>query len=290
MDFWRQLLRWINGIGTPTQAAQQTPADRETDDARTYSDSEDVRIFEQHAANGALVSRSVVRRTPADTPPGPNVARQPDDGAARPSAVPLPNVLAPDVLMLQLARANRLDLDALTANRAGRLSSNQIRRQLESVVVAFLFGIGLLGIVGSAALAFGAISNHDVLGILAPCGVGIALMVGVGMLYNFANRIGADKYMNSARTLVLSIPDVLMGRVASVEGKTTRRMDEHTRNTRASDGSPDTMTTYSYWYCVDNVEISVGEEGYKAFPEAGLVCSLYYLPWSKALVNLQIVQ
>ncbi len=193
------------------------------------------------------------------------------------------NTFAPDALTLDLARANHLDLDALAANHAGRLSFNQIRTILESVGVALLFWIGLVGLGLTAVVAFGAISSQDWLGMITPCGLGIVLVFAIGGLYNLQRRVGGNKYTQRFRTLALVIPDLVMGQVASAEGMTTRQIESDGKDpTDSSDAGE------SYWYCAGDVKTCVDKEGYLAFPKDGLECYLYFLPRSKALVNLRV--
>ncbi len=256
------------------------------------------RVTVEHFKGGSRVTRSVVK-VKGDMPPDSDMEALtgiPVASTRRESAPP--NVLAGNDLTIKLARVNRLDLDALTTNRDGRLSPKQIGAILGSLVLELLFYVGIIGFVIAVIAGFSAPNFRNPAAMVEPCGIVIVLVVLVGLLYYFGRRVGADKYDRSPWTMGLVIPDVLLGRVKSVEGMTSaEKQVSYTRNRRQykemgvenpTVGEMRGASSARYFYSVLDEMINVGEAGYEAFPKTSIKCRVYYLPLSKMLVNLEV--
>jgi hypothetical protein len=117
--------------------------------------------------------------------------------------------------------------------------------------------------------------------------VGLLFLVPIGSLINGTKRTGADKYLTERRLgqLFLMPIDLVRGRVANVEGSTTARVTEITQGT----GAEPSDTRYYYSYRVGATDFEVSEEGYKTLPTWGAQCRVYYLPLSKALLNIEVM-
>ncbi len=281
------------------ETLQQTIQDRvghlkpDSQTPGTFEGADGSQVSVQQWKNGVRVTRRVVKRTNTASSSEQNSTPQTDDANRTHLASQYPtNVFAPNELSQRLALANRLDLGALTTNRDGHLSLNQISTILGGIAVEVLFYVGLVAMLGAAALGFVSLNSQAWLGAIVPCGAAILLMVMTGLAFNYSKRIGADRYDRAPWTIGLVILDVLLGRVQSAGGMTSRRMEVYESRSRRYESRRTTdtgMTRYSYSYDVDGNSVNVSEAGYNAFPEATLNCQLYYLPLSKMLVNLQVM-
>ncbi|MGB8645855.1 MAG: cytochrome c oxidase assembly factor Coa1 family protein [Anaerolineae bacterium] len=201
---------------------------------------------------------------------------------------------APDVLTQNLVRANKFDADALDANRQGKLSAKQGWNMTETLGLAFAILFVVLGLLLACSIGFGSLNAGNWGAAAVPLAIGVALIAGIGVLFNLAKRTGADKYLTNRRDtlprLFFLAIDLIRGQVACVEGGVTRSYQRREDSTRSQDGSTDTFLIDLYAYSAGGKEFYVEEAGYKAFPEWEQQCRLYYLPMSKGLVNIEALQ
>jgi Cytochrome oxidase complex assembly protein 1 len=208
------------------------------------------------------------------------------------------SALTPHALTQELARANKLSLDSLDANHAGHLSSQQMKVVLETFGFALVLPVVFLGLIVACGAGFFALQHgfsDQNTGDLAQGGVllviGALLLIGVGLLINQIKRTGTDKYLSQRRIFQLFLMpiDLIRGQVASVEGSTTPEVATITQRERGNIDYDPTATHHYYSYRVAGTEFEVSEESYNAFPKSGVRCRIYYLPLSKALLNVEVM-
>ncbi len=174
-------------------------------------------------------------------------------------------------LLEAIAFANGFSLSALSANRVGYLTPEQVRwalRQQRNEKLAWaLFGLmGLIvAIIGPLGIRFGLVKSPG--GIIAfsiVCGL-IALWA---VWHVFLTR-GAYR------------EDAEAGRVISLEGFA----DKGSRLRRRSNGGR-SWYEYEYFYRLEGEEFKVSRKAYDALL-VGVPYRFYYLPHSRALVNIE---
>lgn len=204
------------------------------------------------------------------------------------------SALDPHALTLALARANVFSFDSLDANHAGHLSSQQMKVVLETFGFAILIPVCFLGMIGAGIVGFLSLQQgfseqnvgSMVEGVIFII-VAVMCLVGTGLLINRTKSNGTDKYLSERRIRqLLQMPiDLVRGRVAMVEGSTIPHVEEISTNDHDGTGN----TNYYYSYSVAGTSFGVDYEGYRALPKWGAQCRVYYLPWSKAMLNIEVM-
>ena len=191
-------------------------------------------------------------------------------------------------LLHKLAQANQFDLAALETNRDGRIAPSQRSQLLKNLGVIVLIVLTALAAIYALGSGFAALGERPFTALLLPCGSGIALLALYAFLHSKMRAWGGERIYNdqfSGVIKVLLLPaDLLSGQVESVAGPTTRHKD---RNLDSS-GKHQAKSRYFHYYGIPGYQFAVSQEAYEAFPEDPLPCVIYYLPRSKAIINLEI--
>ncbi len=198
-----------------------------------------------------------------------------------------------DAITQQLVQANKFDPAGLEANREGKISANQQRTIMEALGLGMALLFAIPGLVLACGIGFNSLNAENWLGAAIPIAIGVVLFGGIGYLILLTKRTGTDKYLTNRRDalprLLLMGIDLIRSNVASAEGPVMPTHDVRETESRSDNGSTSTSRVDLYAYRVGGQEFYVEEEGYNAFSAPGLNCRLYYLPMSKALVNIEVL-
>ncbi len=171
-------------------------------------------------------------------------------------------------LTLRLARANGFNLDALDANRGGKLTAPQKAKFLAIFVM-----IAVAGLVFAILLIVSFVREAD-------------RLEGAWWLIPIVLAIFALSFL-LLRSQFNTLRDYLEGKVVSISGVVSK--DEVL--SQKYDEDPTTSTVefnYTYYYMVKRKRFKVNETGYLSLRE-GLRYRLYFLPRCKNLVNIEAI-
>lgn len=202
--------------------------------------------------------------------------------------------LSPQELTKNLVIANGLDTDALEANIAGRVSLSQIWNYIKFILMVplWVIGIGMLYVGGTRSnirdpqrLTTYEQMHHNsfsfFMGSILMFIVAVVLLI---WLFKQWGRGGFERYLPQdifqLPQKLLTLVDLLIGRVEMVEGLVTRQLEKFSTPLSRRQ-SP------VYFYMINDELFRVPPKGYDQFPELPKPCRIYYLPKSKVLVNLE---
>lgn len=209
--------------------------------------------------------------------------------------------LSPSDLTLKIAQANVFDLNALDANRRGRLSNSQFFVSL-AAVGSFIFNVaGILYLFNFVPVGFMLISHAPLRGI-GYLGIAVVVIAIFWWKGKYGESIGFDRYdIKDIRYIPLKsllVIDLLLWRIAEYHGpvshnKSTgiiRRRDQRDpNNPDRVDPFAEEQTINYYAYKAGDIKFPVSFEAHKALPGKLQDCRLYYLPLSKIMVNMEVL-
>ncbi len=195
---------------------------------------------------------------------------------AAPDTISGPATMRPGTgsLLEAIARANGFSLPALPANRAGHLTPDQVswalRRNRREKIGSAALGLFTLAVTISAAtsgLGKDGIAKGQTSAII------FSIIFGLITLYAFWYAfVARGSYREDAEE----------GRVASLEGNA----DKYVRVEHSRRGRGGTTYHYYYYYTLEGMKFQVSQQAYQALV-VGLPYRFYYLPRSRALVNIE---
>lgn len=213
------------------------------------------------------------------------------------------NRLSPSELTDKIAQANVFDLSALERNRMGRLSVSQFFVSLAVVGNAVFNVAGFFMLNYFIPVGFMSLRSNSFLKAAACFGVSIAVIAIFLWKGKKGASIGFDRYdikdITQFPLKSLLIIDLLLWRVAEYRGSVSS--DKATGIVRTKDyRDPDNLTrvnpfseeqTVNYYsYKAGRDKFPVSFEAYKALQGKLQDCRLYYLPLSKIMINMEVLQ
>lgn len=177
-------------------------------------------------------------------------------------------------LTASLAQANGFKLSSLAANQRGELTREQAPALYSSLAAPLIFMLVPGGILFYQLRQGGYLDSGSLSGLasrfLEGSSTGLLVVGGILLAASIAGLV----------LLVLTLLDLLGGRVKSVEGTGYRKISTSTDD----DGS---QTTRLY-YLIGGVKFRAQQKGFSSF-EDGLTYRAYFTPCRKVLVNLEVV-
>jgi hypothetical protein len=176
---------------------------------------------------------------------------------------------AKDRMLKILSMANRFSLQALAANRQGRMTGEQAPRFIGNILLGLIFMIFPALLIASAI--YQSYIRHAAMNMSM---TGVLVTIAFGLLF-------------AAVSLWIIIPpirDLLGGKAVCIEGiggKTISASRSQSRSGRSSG-----KTTYTYYYLIDDQRFSVPKRAYPALID-GITYRLYYGLKSKTLLSIE---
>lgn len=209
--------------------------------------------------------------------------------------------LSPDELTLKIARANVFDINALEANRRGRLSTSQFLVSL-AAVGSFIFNIaGIFYLFNFVPVGYMLMPHAPLRAISYWC-VAVIVIAIFGWKGKYGKSIGFDRYdIKNIQYIPLKgllVIDLLLWRIAEYHGPVSHdkstgiiyvREHRDPDNPGRVDPFADKQTINYYAYKAGDIKFPVSFEAHKALPGKVPDCRLYYLPLSKIMVNMEVL-
>lgn len=211
--------------------------------------------------------------------------------------------LSPSELTQKIAQANVFDLNSLEANRSGWLSRKQLLVSV-AAVGSFLFSVaGFFALNYFVVVGFVSLFSHSPLKVVISLGVSVAIIAIFWWKGKKGGAIGLDRYaikdLGQIPLKCLLVVDLLRGRVSEYRGP----VSHHTStgivrtNERRDWDNPgwvnpfaEEHTIHYYAYKAGREVFPVSVEAYEALQGKPQDCRLYYLPLSKIMVNMEVLQ